>query len=434
MKVLVLGAGVIGVTTAYYLRRQGAEVTVVDRQPAPGLETSFANGGHLSFGKALPWAAPEAPLQLLTWVGRRDAPLRLRARWDPELWRWGAKFLRNCTSGRYRANAKALQDLATFSGTCLGELMAHAPALKFDFQERGVLTVFRTPRVFDREARRVAAALSDQAGNPEHLHDPERMLSPDDCVRAEPALGPAQRSGKIAGGLLAASAATGDAHQFSQGLAEICKNAGVDFRFGVCVTRLVRVGGAITGVDTADGFLEADAVVLALGSHSPTIARTVEVVLPIIPVKGYSVTLANSGDGAPRLGILDAERKVVVAPMNGGLRAAGTAEFAGYDQSIDLGRAQAIARVAHDLFPELGPLPQSPSDLNPWAGLRPMTPDGPPILGSLPASYGCTNLFLNTGHGPLGWTLACGSAKLVADWVGGSPPDDPSGISFARFH
>jgi len=312
--------------------------------------------------------------------------------------------------------------------------MAHAPALKFDFQKRGVLTVFRTPRVFDREARRVAAALSDQAGNPEHLHDPERVLSPDDCVRAEPALGPAQRSGKVAGGLLAASAATGDAHQFSQGLAEICKNAGVDFRFGVVVTRLVRVGGAITGVDTADGFLEADAVVLALGSHSPTIARTVEVVLPIIPVKGYSVTLANSGDGAPRLGILDAERKVVVAPVNGGLRAAGTAEFAGYDQSIDLGRAQAIARVAHDLFPELGPLPQSPSDLNPWAGLRPMTPDGPPILGSLPASYGCTNLFLNTGHGPLGWTLACGSAKLVADWVDGSPPDDPSGLSFARFH
>ncbi|MBT5859941.1 MAG: FAD-dependent oxidoreductase, partial [Alphaproteobacteria bacterium] len=189
MKVLVLGAGVIGVTTAHYLRRQGAEVTVVDRQPAPGLETSFANGGHLSFGQALPWAAPEAPLQLLTMAGRRDAPLRLAARWDPELWRWGAKFLRNCTPGRYRANANVLRKLAAHSRTCLGELMAHAPALKFDYQPQGVLTVFRTSRVFDREKARVADAISDQAGkagNADHAQDPERVLTANDCVHAEP--------------------------------------------------------------------------------------------------------------------------------------------------------------------------------------------------------------------------------------------------------
>jgi len=428
MKVLVLGAGVVGVTTAYYLRRQGADVTVVDRQPSPGLETSFANGGHLSFGQALPWATPEAPLHLLAWIGRRDAPLRLRLRWDPELWRWGAKFLANCTPGRYRANANVLRKLAAFSQTCLGDLMVELPGLKFGYRTGGVLTVFRTPRTFDREASRVAAAaVADQ------VQDPEQVLAPGECVKFEPALGPAYKAGKIAGGLLAAAAATGNAYQFTNALAQICQDAGVEFRFGVEITSIPRISGKITGAETSQGFIEADQVVLALASHSPVVARSVGLALPIVPVKGYSVTLPTSASSGPTLGILDAERKVVVTPVDGGLRAAGTAEFSGYDEAIDPVRALAIADVARDLFPQLESRPSGLSDLQPWAGLRAMTSDGAPLLGPIPASYGCANLFLNTGHGPLGWTLACGSAKLVADWVGGSPPADPSGMTFARF-
>jgi D-amino-acid dehydrogenase len=429
MKVLVLGAGVTGVTTAYYLRRQGADVTVVDRQPGPGLETSFANGGHLSFGHALPWATPEAPLQLLTWGGRQNAPLRLRARWDPTFWRWGAKFLRNCTPGRYRANTNTLRRLATFSQTCFGNLIAELPDLQFGHRTDGVLTVFRTPRAFDREAVRVAR----YAGNADHFQDPEQLLTPDECVKIEPALVPAYTSGKIAGGIFAASAATGNAYQFTNALAQTCQNTGVEFCFGVEVTNISRISGTITGAETSQGYIKADAVVLALGSNSPVVARSVGLDLPIIPVKGYSVTLPTSGSLGPTLGILDAERKVVMAPVDDGLRAAGTAEFLSYDQTIDPIRAQAIADVVWDLFPQLGEQPPRLANLKPWAGLRPMTPDGPPLLGPIPSPYGCANLFLNTGHGPLGWTLACGSAKLVADWVDCRPPTDPSGITFSRF-
>ena len=423
MKVLVLGAGVIGVTTAFYLRRRGAEVTVIDRQPGPGLETTFANGGHLSFGQALPWATPEAPLQLLKWAGRRSAPLRLRARWDPALWRWGARFLRNCTPGRFRANSEILMGLAAASQTCLDELVAEHPELRFGYHQGGVLTVFRTGRAFEREAKRNATGGAPQ----------QAVLDAAACAATEPALASAHHSGKIVGGLLAAAAATGDARQFTDQLAGVCNAMGVKFQFGVGVSGLARKNGAVTGVETSAGVLAADAVVLALASHSPVIARTVGLALPIAPVKGYSVTIPMSGGNSqsPKLGVLDAERKVVVAPVDGGLRAAGTAEFSGYDDTIDAVSARAIADVAVDLFPGLGAGHGPSPDLKPWAGLRPMTPDGPPLLGPPPPGAGCENLFLNTGHGPLGWTLACGSAKIVADWIGGAPPSQEAAMATA---
>lgn len=423
MKVLVLGAGVIGVTTAYFLREQGAEVTVVDRQPGPALETSFANGGHLSVGQAIPWATPEAPWQLLKWAGRKDAPLRLPARWDPALWRWGLGFLRNCTAARFRANSQTLERLAAFSHDCLGAVRRTHPNLEFGYRANGLLTVFRTAKALDRAARQTMEA--------------DTVFNPEQCARAEPALAPAIRAGKIAGGILAPAAATGDARAFTEKLALVCGDLGVTFRFGETVLRLERKDGVITGAVTSAATIPADAVVLALGSYSRGLARTAGLDLPIAPVKGYSVTLPGAGDRGPKMGVLDAERKIVMTVLGGGLRVAGTAEFAGLDTAVDPARIQAMAEAALDLFPDFAPLPSvpvDPADLHPWAGVRPMTPDGPPLLGPVPEKFGCANLFLNTGHGPLGWTLACGSAKLVAEWIGGAPHMDTSGLTLGRFH
>ncbi len=422
MKVLVLGAGVIGVTTAYFLRDQGAEVTVVDRQPGPALETSFANGGHLSVGQAAPWATPEAPWQLLKWAGRRDAPLRLRARWDPALWRWGLQFLRNCTPGRFRANSQTLERLAAFSHDCLGNVMRAHPELDFGYQANGLLTVFRTAQALGRAARQ------SETTNP--------VLDSSGCLEVEPALASAVEAGKIAGGILAPDAASGDAQKFTAQLAAVCAERGVRFRFGETVSALERVDGAITGAVTTRGTIAADAVVVALGSYSRGLARTVGLDLPIVPVKGYSVTLPTNGATAPKLGILDAERKVVMTVLGGGLRVAGTAEFAGYDTALDPLRLAAITATALDLFPDFRRIAHTPDDRRPWAGIRPMTPDGSPLLGPAPEAAGCANLFFNTGHGPLGWTLACGSAKLIAEWIGGGRPADPAermGLTLGRF-
>lgn len=421
MRVLVLGAGVAGITTAWFLARDGAEVTVVDRQPGPALDTTFANGGHLSASQSRPWATPEAPGQMLRWLGRRNAPLRLPLRWNPPLWRWGLSYLANCRSARTRANTRTLQRLARYSQAMLFAL-AEEQGLRFDLRTLGVLAVFREPRALDRAARE-AEDLGGAEGS-------EQALDADACASLEPALADAVGSGRIAGGILARDGATGDAHAFTVALAESCAAAGIRFRTGVDVARLNTKGARVTGVETSDGVFAADAVVVALGQASRAVAATAGVRLPLVPVKGYSVSFPAPADGSlPSLGILDEDAKVVTSRLGDTFRAAGTAEFGDGGTRVELRRAATLLAGLHGLYPAAS-LPNVAA-ASPWAGVRAMTPDGPPLLGPVPRIAG---LYLNTGHGPLGWTLAAGAARMVADWAGGRDlAIDSAGLTLARF-
>ena len=410
MHALILGAGVVGVTTAYTLAKDGARVTVIDQRPGAAQETSAANGGHLSASEARPWATPSVPRQLVRWFGQAGAPLRLPLyRWDPMLWRWGLQYLSNCRPERYRANAAALLRLARFSQQQMHELAA-AARVEFEFRPGGLLSLYRTPASL-RHAQRDSAHFAAQ-----QLVDDE-FLDPAQCAQREPALGAALQRGLIAGGIFSRDGATGDAARFTLGIAQRAAELGVEFRFGLPVRGLIRNGNRVVGASTTMGAVRADATVRARGMGSRSVARTAGIQLPLYPVKGYSITLGASGDDArlPRMGILDDDKKVVYARFDDALRAAGTAEFAGFDRRIDHRRIDPILGAVQEMFP--GPFDAvQVAGAAAWTGLRPMTPDGPPILG--PASN-MPGLFLNTGHGPLGWTLAAGSARLIADWLGG---------------
>ena len=421
MEVVVLGAGLAGVTTAWLLAREGAQVTVLDRRPGPALETSYANGGHLSGSGSRPWTTPAAPQQLWRAVGRSDAPLRMPLRWDPPLWRWGIAALRNCSAARYRANTLTLQRLARLSR----DVLEHERAgIDFEYRPGGVLAVYGT-----QESLAAAAAESEWLAREGFAG--EAPLAANDCALLEPALAPAVQAGRIAGGVLAHDAATGDAHAFAAAVAERGQADGVSYRYGIDIHGLRRSGRRVSGVDTSEGFFPADATVLALGCESTAVARTAGLKIPVVPVKGVSVTVAATG-ALPALGILDAERKVVTARLGAEFRAAGLAEFAGADHRIDFARVRLLLDAVGALYPGAS-LPGT-GDARPWTGLRPMTPDGPPILGPAPARSGCAGLFFNTGHGAMGWTLACGSAALIADWIGGRVPRvDPAGLTLDRF-
>jgi D-amino-acid dehydrogenase len=410
MHVLVLGAGVVGATTAYLLAKDGARVTVIDQRPGAGQETSAANGGHLSASEARPWATPAVPRQLVRWLGQADAPLRLPLhRWDPMLWRWGLQYLANCRPARYRANAAALLRLARFSEREMAGLVP-AARIEFDFRPGGLLSVYRSATSLERaarESRRLAES---------NLVDDE-LLDAAGCVAHEPALDSAQRRGLIAGGIFTRDGATGDAARFSVGMTQRAAELGVEFRFGLPVRGLIRNGGRVVGASTTVDAVRADTTLLALGMGSRSVAATAGVDLPLYPVKGYSITLGAASDEQrlPHLGILDDDRKVVYARFADALRAAGTAEFAGFDRRIDERRVAPILAAVREMFP--GPFDDVPvARAAAWTGLRPMTPDGPPVLGPVP---GVPGLLLNTGHGPLGWTLAAASARLIADWLGG---------------
>lgn len=421
MQVLVLGAGVTGIMTAWFLARDGAEVTVVDRRPGPAQETSFANGGHLSASQSRPWAMPEAPIQLLRWIGRRDAPFRLPLHWNPPLWRWGLSYLANCRKSRVRTNAQTLQQLARFSQTALLAL-AEEQGLQFSLRTSGLLAVFRDTRALVRAARR-AEELGGATG-------PEQALDAEACANLEPALGDAAAAGHIAGGIFSSDGGTGDAHAFTATLAESCAATGVRFRYGLDVLRLKSQRGRVSGVETSDGDIAAEAVVLALGPSSRTVAASAGVRLPLVPVKGYSISFpAPADDRLPSLGILDEKFRVVTSRLGSRFRTAGIAEFGATNTRVDDRRAETLLTALHDLYPA-APLPDVAA-ASPWAGLRTMTPDGPPLLGPVPRVLG---LYLNTGHGPLGWTLAAGTARMVADSVGGRKPAiDYTGLTLARF-
>ncbi|MEK7207648.1 MAG: D-amino acid dehydrogenase [Pseudomonadota bacterium] len=416
MKVTVLGSGVIGVTTAYYLNQSGHEVTLVDRQAAPAMETSHSNGGQVSWGAASPWAAPGIPLTALKWMLRPRSPLVLRPQFDPAMWRWLFSLLRNCTSQRYAINKERQLRLSRYSHERLTALRQQT-GLHYDERRHGLLTVYRRPRDLDRAGKH--NALLDRVGVP------YRMLDRAGCVAHEPGLQKVQA--KIAGGTLFPEDESGDCHRFTEGLAALAQQNGVRFLPSTTIRQLVATGDRIERALTDQGAISAEAFVLACGSYSASLLQPLGIRLPVYPVKGYSLTIPITHEtAAPQGTITDETYKTVITRLGGRLRAAGTAELTGYDLRLRPSRLAILEHVVRDLFPEAGDMTRAEH----WAGLRPMTPDNPPILG--PSPY--KNLFLNTGHGTLGWTMACGSGKVLADLVSGKKPEvNLEGLTLARF-
>jgi D-amino-acid dehydrogenase len=409
LNVLVLGAGVVGVSSAWYLAKAGHQVTVLDRQPAAGLETSFANGGQISVSHSEPWSNPHAPLRALSWIGREDAPLLFRLRCDPALIDWSLRFLRECTPGRTRNNVRNIVALATYSRSQLQALRAET-AIAYDHLQRGILHFYTD--------RREYAAAVEAAELMREFGCERRTVSADECVAIEPALAAARSL--LVGGDYTAADESGDAHQFTQQLAALCADRGVRFRHGVTVKKLLKAKGAIAGVllqtATGDDLLTADAYVLALGSYTPLLLRPLGIHLPVYPAKGYSATLDLAQTSvAPSVSLTDDGHKIVFSRLGQRLRIAGTAEFNGYNTELNAVRCSALMQRANQLFPELHPLGEPQF----WCGLRPATPSNVPAIGR----SAIPNLFLNTGHGTLGWTMACGSGAALADIVSGRKPE-----------
>ena len=414
MQAVVLGSGVIGTATAYYLARDGHEVTVIERHEAPGLETSYANAGLVAPGHSYAWASPAAPRILAKSLFTADQALKLRPRLDPRMWSWLWQFLLQCTDERARANTTRKLRLCRYSTDLLTDLTAGA-GVQYDGLARGNLYVYRTDRSLEAGVRRTQL-LRDQGLELE-------VLDRDGLCAREPALEPVKE--KLAGGMYSPTDQSGDARMFSRNLAQHCAGEhGVRFRFGVTVEGLDTAGGRITGVRTSGGEVRGDAYVLALGFMSPFVSETAGLKLPIYPVKGYSVTIPRgSSNLSPQMGVVDEDRLVVTCPMGERIRIASTAEFSGYDRSHRPKDFRAIFTAARDLLPSAGDYGQPEY----WAGLRPMTPSTVPILGR--ARY--ENLYLNTGHGHIGWTMACGSGKITADLIAGRDPGiDLEGLLF----
>ncbi len=416
MRVIVLGAGVIGVTTAYYLARRGAEVEVIDRQRGPGLETSFANAGELSYGMTSPWAAPGVPVKALKWLFMRHRPLFIWPVFNPRMWRWMAQMLMNCNATAYARNKGRMVRVSNYSRECLIELLEEE-TLDFDTRAQGTLQLFRTEK-------QLKGSKADQEVL-DRFDSPYEVLDRDGCIAAEPGL--RHVADKIVGGLRLTADRTGDCRMFTAELADRAAELGVTFRYNEVIERLEIKGDRIAGVITDRGRETADAYVIALGPYAPVLLRTVDIRVPIFPVKGYSITLPVTEDAAaPQSTLMDETHKVAITRLGERIRVAGQAELIGYNTRMGKRAFDTVKHVITDLFPKGGDVSRSQG----WTGLRPMTPDGPPILG--PTRY--ANLFLNTGHGTLGWTMACGTARAVADVVTGKTPEiDLDGLTVARY-
>ncbi len=418
MKVLILGGGVIGTTSAYYLARAGHAVTLVDRQPGPGLETSYANAGEISPGYSSPWAGPGVPLKAVKWLLMKHGPLAIRPKLDPVMWGWMLKMLRNCTSGRYATNKSRMVPIAEYSRDCLRELRAET-GIAYDERAKGLLQLFRTQKQLDHIGGDVEVL--GQFGVP------FEVLDRAGCAAAEPAL--ARVSEKYVGGLRLPGDETGDCHIFTTRLAEMAAqgNNPVEFRYGVTVEEILTDGRRATGARTDKGVIEADAVVVALGSYSPFLVKPLGIRIPVHPVKGYSITVPIADEAAaPVSTVMDETYKIAITRLGSRIRVGGTAELAGYDLSLRPSRRAPLDHSVTDLFPGGGRMEEATF----WCGLRPMTPDGPPIIGKTRVG----GLYLNTGHGTLGWTMACGSGRFLADVISGRKPEvDPAGISVERY-
>jgi D-amino-acid dehydrogenase len=416
VKVLVLGSGVIGVTSAYYLARAGHDVTVIDRQPQPALETSFANAGEVSPGYSSPWAGPGVPVKAVKWLLMKHGPLVIRPKLDPVMWWWLLKMLRNCTSARYAVNKSRMIPIAEYSRDCLQALRAEV-GITYDERAQGTLQLFRYQAQLDGTAEDIAVL--------KQYGVPYKVLDRDGCIAAEPAL--ALVKDKFAGGLRLPHDETGDCHMFTQALALEAEKLGVRFNFNVGIDGLNADAVSITGVATSAGVMTADAYVLALGSYSPHVVRPLGISLPVYPVKGYSITVPiRDAAGAPESTVMDESYKVAITRLGDRIRVGGTAEISGYSKQLYPARRATLDHSLTELFPRGGDLAKATF----WCGLRPMTPDGPPVIGK--TRY--ANLHLNTGHGTLGWTMACGSGHVLADMLSGKTPEiDTKELSITRY-
>ena len=416
MKVIVLGGGVIGTTTAYYLARSGAEVTLLDRQAGPAEETSFGNAGQVSPGYSTPWAAPGIPLKAIKWMFKKHAPLSIRPDGTLFQLRWMAAMLRNCSPEAYAVNKERMMRVAEYSRGCLQQLRADT-GLQYEQRTGGTLQLFRTQAQLDAVQRDIAVL--------EECGVPYELLDRDGLARVEPALAGARD--RLTGGLRLPNDETGDCHLFTRGLAEIARGLGVDFRFGQTIAALETDGGRITGVRTSTGkILTADRYVMAFGSYSRAAIASLGLDIPVYPVKGYSLTVPLLDESlAPQSTVLDETYKVAVTRFDNRIRVGGMAELGGFDLRLNPARRATLEKVVTDLFPG-GDVPSATF----WTGLRPMTPDSTPIVGG--TRY--ANLFLNTGHGTLGWTMACGSGKLISDMVMGQRPEiRTDGLAMDRY-
>ncbi|WP_339028353.1 D-amino acid dehydrogenase [Bradyrhizobium symbiodeficiens] len=417
MKVLILGSGVIGVTSAYYLARAGHEVTVVDRQPEPALETSFANAGEVSPGYSSPWAGPGVPVKAVKWLLMKHGPLVIRPKLDPVMWVWLLKMLRNCTSARYAVNKSRMIPIAEYSRDSLRDLRRDI-GIQYDERSQGTLQLFRYQAQLDGTAEDIAVL--------KQYGVPYETLSREGCIAVEPALAGVKE--KFVGGLRLPQDETGDCHMFTQALARHAEALGVRFMFNTGIDRIVTEGARVSGVATSAGMLQADAYVLALGSYSSRLAAPLGISLPVYPVKGYSITVPiKDASGAPESTVMDESYKVAITRLGDRIRVGGTAEISGFSTKLYDARRATLDHSLTDLFPRGGDLSKATF----WSGLRPMTPDGPPVIGPTPYA----NLHLNTGHGTLGWTMSCGSARVLADMLSGKKPDiDVSALTVDRYN
>jgi D-amino-acid dehydrogenase len=416
MKVLVLGSGVIGVSCAYQLALAGHEVTVVDRQPAAALETSYGNAGEVSPGYSAPWAGPGVPIKAVKWLLMHHRPLVIRPNIDLNLVRWGLAMLRNCTSARYELNKGRMVRLAEYSRDCLKELRTET-GIRYDERMQGTLQLFRTQAQLDGTGADIAILKRYGVGF--------ELLDSEGCIRHEPAL--AAVKDKFVGGLLLPGDETGDCFKFTQNLAALAAARGVKFRYGTKIQKLSRTGGQIDGVVTDAGTLKADATLVALGSYSPLLLRDVGIRIPVYPVKGYSITVPiTDAAGAPESTVMDETHKVAVTRLGDRIRVGGTAELAGYTLKLHDSRRHTLEHVVTDLFPRGGDVKRAEF----WCGLRPMTPDGTPVVGATHLS----KLYLATGHGTLGWTMAAGTGRVMADVISGRQPGiDLAGLTVERY-
>jgi Glycine/D-amino acid oxidases (deaminating) len=417
MKVIVLGAGVIGTTTAYYLAKAGHQVTVIEREAGPALETSFANAGQISPGYSTPWAAPDIPMKVAKWMFMRHAPLVIRPGAAVKAAPWLLAMLRNCTKARYVVNKGRMVRLAEYSRDCLRQLRADT-GIEYDHRSLGTLQLFRTEKQVDDVAKDLRVLEADGV--------PFEMLDRNGCVRVEPGL--AGSRDKIVGGLRLPDDETGDCFKFTNALAEIARGLGVEFRTEVTIERLATEGGRIRSVVTSAGEFEADAFVAALGSYTPAMLKTLGLRIPVIPVKGYSITVPIVDEAkAPVSTVMDETYKTGITRLGDRIRVGGTAEIAGFNLDLPRNRRETLELSVNDLFTGAGDLSQAQF----WTGLRPMTPDSTPIVGGT-TRY--PNLYINTGHGTLGWTMACGSGRVLADIISGIKPEiETADLALSRY-
>ena len=416
MRVLVLGGGVIGTTSAYYLAKAGHEVTVLERQSGPALETSFGNAGEISPGYSSPWAGPGVPLKAIKWMLMAHSPLVIRPLLDPAMWRWGLMMLANCTERAYALNKSRMVPIAEYSRDCLMALRADT-GIAYDDRALGTLQLFRTQAQLDGIGKDVAVL--------KEYGVPYEVLDKPGFVKVEPALKLTQD--KFVGALRLPRDETGDCFKFTNRLAEMAKALGVSFRFGVTIDALEREGQRISAVRCGSERLMADAYVLALGSYSPFLLAPLGLRIPVYPVKGYSITVPiTDAAGAPESTIMDETHKVAVTRLGDRIRVGGTAELGGFDLTLREARRETLEHVVTDLFPRGGDVAKASF----WCGLRPMTPDGTPIVGATPYA----NLQLATGHGTLGWTMAAGTGRVIADLLSGRKPEiDVAALAMARY-